>query len=131
VKINDQKITKELCAGKILIFCPKTEDEAIFINRQMGELGLLKQTNPLKEPARCVTVGFVLKDSELHYFDAGLHHTGFVCTKDQFDKNYISPETAFIMEQFNKLSAKVDAIYEELKPAKLDKNNLKKPGQDA
>jgi hypothetical protein len=55
---------------------------------------------------------------------------GFLCTSAQFDEKYVSPHDQ-LLAQFNKLAAKVDAIYEELRPAKLDKNGLKKPEDDS
>ena len=141
MKPNDQKITREFCKGRTLIFYPRTEEEAGFIQRRLFELGCgwCNDRAVVQNVKDCVSHGIFLDAGKI-YYDGGNTAAGrnaLLCTSAQFDENYLPPEQVFIWEQFNQLAArieeinkKVDAIYKELQPAKLDKQVLKKPGQD-
>lgn len=139
--INDQKITKEFCKGKDLVFFPQTLEEAQFIQRKIFEMGFKWGKGEYDFENRSVTIEFssarllegLHLDKKGNLFakpsNDGLI-SGLLCTSAQFDEKYLSPHEQLLAE-FNKLSAKVDAIYEELRPTKLDKPVLKKPENES
>ena len=139
MRINTEKITPEFCKGKTLLFYPQTEEEAAFIQRRIFALGFKWSANrvEVQETAGCVQKGMVLEDTTLYFNPTSENREkGFLCTSAQFDEVFVSFEQK-VLEQFNKLSARieeitqrVDAIYKELQPAKLDKQVLKKPVPD-
>jgi hypothetical protein len=138
VKINHEKITKEFCQGKRLLFFPQTSEETVFIQRKLFELGYeWDDNNEWTDPSLktkvysvggCISTGMVARDGKI-YTDPNeeSYKTGFLCTSTQFDESFVSFEQA-ILAQFNKLSAKVDAMYGQIMPKTLDKPVTKKPG---
>ena len=137
MKTNNEKITKEFCDGKILIFYPKTGDEAEFIQHKLFEMGFAWKSGltEIGNIASCVLNGMELDGGKIYTSPPrGDVDKGFLCTPAQFNGNYLSPEQTFILEQFNKLAAriedisrKVDAMYDQVMPKSLDKPVFKKP----
>ncbi len=143
MRANNEKITHTLCQAHELVFYPKSIDEAVFIQRQFLGMGYRwsrdDNHNPLGfsifKEQKCVDNGMLLKDGKmflLTYQSPGSN--SLICTSDQFAADYASPDRAFMLEQFNKLAArieeigaKVDTIYKEIHPVKLDKPGLKNP----
>ena len=130
--INTAVITKEFCKGKTLIFFPQTEEEAASIQRKIFAMGYNWGNNcgaSIRDTSGSVSGGMVLDEQGLLWTIPRERHfaTGLLCASDQLDEKYLSPDRAFMLELFNKLSAKIDAVYEELRPPTLDKPILKKP----
>ncbi len=126
---NEEKITKEFCQGKGLIFFPKTVEDAQFIQDSFILMGF-KWGDP-DTLSDCVSNGMVLKEGLLYSSpNTESRTTGFLCTSDQFSVEYKS-DRELIMQLFNQvadLGKMVNAIYDELQPKVLDKPVLKKPG---
>ena len=132
MKNNTAVITKEFCKGKTLIFFPQTEEEAAFIQRKIFAMGYRWVEDPgtsVRHISESVNTGMVLDEKGFLWFNPSAKSlaTGLLCTSDQFDEKYLSPDRTFMLEQFNKLSAKIDAVYEELRPPTLDKPIRSKP----
>ena len=123
---NTQKITREFCQGKRLLFFPRTEDEAICIQRKFFALGYkwADGDGAVKRAELCVKKGMVLNDGQL-YDSPGSEslQKGFLCTADQFDDAY-KTDRELLLDLFNRLAAieKQQAeILAELRPQQLDK----------
>lgn len=135
---NNEKITKEFCEGKTLIFQPKTEDEAAFIQRTFFAMGfkwIRDCGTKVGWLSECVLKGMALNQEGLCFSvsDDGKER-GLLCAASQFDEIYMSPETTFLLAQFNKLAARIEEIAtdvaeikKQLQPEKLDKPVFKKP----
>jgi len=139
MKRNTEKITRNFCQGKTLIFYPVTEEEAEFIQRKLFAMGFSWESdaliNGIGHGGSCVKYGMKLEEGKLAtYPQPKDKKAGFLCTSDQFDEKF-KTDQELLMEQFNKLSAgqkeiskkldelikRVDAVYEEIKPKRLDK----------
>lgn len=85
-------------------------------------------TQDIDELENCVAEGMELDNGELYYGPPAEDiQKGLFCTSGQFDKKYLS-DRELMIDLFNKLSARIDAIYEELQPKVLDKPAIRKPG---
>jgi len=138
LQTNQEKITKEFCLGKRLIFYPKTEQEAALIQRKFFDMGF-RWSSGSAEVMRlddCVSHGVLLTAESVLYHSpsSSSTETGLLCTSAQFDENHLSPEMTFMMTQFNQLAAQlkelaraVAEIKKELQPQRLDKPVVKKP----
>jgi hypothetical protein len=139
VRINREKITKELCETEDLIFFPETQEESMFIQRKLMDMGykwVSGHSAPVAE-TRILSSGLVLLRGKIYRRGDEDNSNYLKCDLYQFDRN-LSPDQALIMEQFNKFSARLEEIVQavaemqkELRPAKLDKTPLKGPGQDS
>jgi hypothetical protein len=140
MQTNREILTREFCRDRRLIFFPKTEQEAEFIQRRLFGMGF-KWPNGATE-ARClddcVAGGMILTSDGAIYHRPSRSDNGLLCTSAQFDENYLPPDMALLMEQFNQLSAQmkelaksVAEIQKELQPQKLDKPIPKNPGQNS
>ena len=86
---NTQKLTKEFCTGKVLIFYPRTEEEAADIQRQLFRLGFawLRPEQKVQLLTECVQEGMMVDETGRLF----LHPTqtakdrGLLCTLAQFD----------------------------------------------
>ena len=139
MQVNDQKITKEFCKGKTLIFFPRSFDEAVFIQRQIFKMGFKwgkgsydfedSSTTVIDSDARLLE-GLLLEKNKEALFarpDTEELRSGVLCDPAQLDETYLPPQQQ-VMEQFNKLSdrveqvaAMVDELRAEMSPKKLDK----------
>jgi hypothetical protein len=129
---HDTMVTKALCHSARLVFRPKTEEEAIFIQERLFALGVAwgDGRTYVSEVAGCVANGMLVDHGKLYYNppdDAKNIH----CRADQLDSNYVPPDKAFLLEQFNKVHARLDAIEKRLDALEgdpLDKPPMKRPG---
>lgn len=135
-----EKITKNFCKNRILLFYPQTEPEAAFIQQNLldmgfswGERGASNSTAFLRESIRD---GLTLKENGLLYYGPSelSRAKGIICTSAEFDPPFDkSPlahqsERELIMTLFNKLSLLADevaAIKAEIMPRHLDKDGFK------
>lgn len=135
---NEEKITKELCVGKTLVFLPKNKEESAFIQRNLLDMGCSwarKDGGSMAEIVPGVgygAEGICLQLGKMILFGGGDGAGYLLCSSDQFSENYTS-DRLLLQSLFNVVSAltqKVDAIYAEVMPQKLDKPVLdKKPPQ--
>lgn len=132
---NHEKITKEFCQEKRLLFFPETAAEAMFIRRQALEMGYSDEQH--FNIVESVSKGMVLRDGKI-YTAPGTESLaiGLLCTSEQFaasfdknDFNNLSGD-ALAREIFNRISTRLDAIEKQLGPQTLDKPALsrKAPG---
>ena len=132
-----EKITRESVAGQRLIFFPKSEDECAHLQQGLFNLGLhwANGQDVVQNTAAAVKNGLVLLDGVIFYrsdVDTGAYTS---CSIAQVDADYLPPEQRLMVDLFNKLSAKVDALsekvdrlYAEVHPEIADtKPGLKKP----
>jgi len=129
-------LTKEFCDNNILLFYPKTPEEAEFIQYKIFEMGYAwggSEGTRICNLEECVSKGMVLKHGGLYYNpDANSKNSGIVCTSEQFDKNYRPPLT--LEQQIKELAAEVtalhatiNAIYEAVSPKTIDKPRVSAP----
>lgn len=127
MKINDQKITPAFCREKTLAFLPKTAGEAAIIQKHFFKMGYAWKTGgtALQHLNACVTHGIVIMNNTLYTSPYELTNLSNVhlCTVEHLADNYVSPAALF-----NSLAQRLSALEELLKPQKLDKPVMKKPG---
>jgi hypothetical protein len=92
MKENTEKITREFCKNKNLIFYPKTEEEAAFIQRKIFDMGY-DWINPHEERGvirtkKCVEMGMTLWNGDLYYNvrESDKRGGGLLCTSGQFEE---------------------------------------------
>jgi hypothetical protein len=134
---NTSKITRTLCDPQRLVFYPETGEEAKLIQRKLFAMGYgwSKSGAVIGNVDECVAKGMVLKNGKLYTEPSEeSRRIGLLCTGAQFDENYLSPDQEFMLQQFNKLSAKIETLEakievlnEELHPKTLDKHPLFPP----
>lgn len=137
-EINNTALTAEFCRNNRLIFRPQSGEEAVFIQERLAAFGIRwVNGDPVgTRAAECAAKGMFIDGGKLYYnptSDAGC----VICAAEQFDKNYLSSDKRFMLDQFNKLSAKIDALtekvdrlYAEIHPEVANtKPGLKKPPQ--
>lgn len=130
-----QKLTREFCLNKTLIFYPGTVQEAIAVQKGLFNLGFIwaDGVEDVQKAHECAETGIVLEDNKIYYHPSSeTKRKGTVCSVQQLDSNYISPDQSFMLDLFNKMSARIDALTAEvaalkqqLEPQKLEKNRLK------
>src|SRR5438309_1843128 len=124
---NHEKITKEFCKEKRLVFNPKTVQEAELIQQQIFQMGY-SWGNPqlvgVTNTTECISRSMLLDDGKLYTASRSyLNETDLLCTSDQFADKYRS-DRELMLEIFNRLadlSKKMDAVYEEVMPKVLKK----------
>lgn len=133
---NKERLTKEFCQSRRLVFFPKTEQEAALIQRKLFSMGFAWANGAVDARCLddCVKSGMILTSEGVIYHSPSSGDNGLVCTSAQFDENYLSPDMALLMGEIKKLSAQITALTEEvaeikkeLQPQKLDKPVVKKP----
>lgn len=114
-QINKTMLTAEFCRQNWVVFRPKTTDEALFIQQRLADFGI-RWVDGGAVGARvldCVAGGMTVQGGNL-YHSPGDDARNILCTLDQFDKGYVPPEQQLMVELFNKLTAKVDALSEKV-----------------
>jgi hypothetical protein len=134
-----EKITKEFCKGKILLFYPKTKDEVEFILDRAFEMGFLwvntgKVTSP-RDIELAIEKGLNIKNEKIYTDQTSDDKAkGIVCTGEQFDYTLdennpaAMSERELLMTLFNKvtiLSEQVTYLTSEIAPKHLQKDGFK------
>ena len=137
VEENKEKLTKEFCQEKKLIFFPRTHEEAVTIQQKLIDMGFgwrgerfdEVSTKPANE-YHTLTYGLVLhyglfsvgnNESILtrgcvrEYVEATDPNGALLCTVEQLSADYVHAEKVSvdaqeILRQFNKLSAQIAAL---------------------
>ncbi|MCE9507490.1 MAG: hypothetical protein K8R48_04130 [Alphaproteobacteria bacterium] len=130
MQYNKERLTREFCRDKRLLFLPKTEAQAEWIQRHLFDMGF-RWPNGKAEVSRlddCARYGMLLTSEGTLYHSISSGDPGLLCTAEQFNENYMSPDMVLLMDRFNQLSAQmkeiaqaVAEIQKELQPQKLDK----------
>ncbi len=106
--MHDNTVTKDFCLGKVLLFYPRTEHEAIFIHRKIIELGFEyanKQESETRRIFNALSKGIMLDErGMLGCPTKEQTKTGRTCFITQFNEDYAPPEQRFLFRQFNKAS---------------------------
>lgn len=116
MKKNTDKITKEFCKDKILIFAPQTTREAEFIQRKIFEMGYdwwSRKDNHVQYLEESVLWGMVLSDGELTWqVSRETPEIALLCTADQLDENWA---VADLSERVKELpNSKLQELFMEL-----------------
>jgi hypothetical protein len=123
-----QKITKEFCKGKTLLFHPETEAEAEFIQRSLFKMGFCWDTGKIlpHNLKQCCETGLILwsEDNRIYTtFGAQTRKKSTVCTSAQFDPPFAqtvlqlstnSDPMALILQEFNKMAGRFDQLSSEV-----------------
>ena len=132
MKENKQKITPELLKDNKLVFYPKTTMEAVFIQRMLFELGCKwywDKSARLSFVEDCVGRGIEVHDGKLFCGEFSGPREALLCTSAQFDKPfdekdiknlYVPANQTFILELFNRLSERIDALNNEVAQLRKD-----------
>lgn len=125
-----QKLTKEFCDSHDICFHPQSPDEARVIQEKLFKMGYKwrqGEQHPLylEELAK----GSIHVSGGILTCSMSERKTqGMVCTAQQLDESYISPDQKFMLDLFNKISARLDKIEErlddlqaEMRPKPMDK----------
>lgn len=132
-----EKITKEFCKGKTLLFHPESEAEAEFIQQSLFRMGFCWDSGKIfpLNLKQCCETGFILwsEDNRL-YTNFGPHarKTSVLCTSAQFDPPFAktmvqlstnSDPMALILQEFNKMAERIDRLSAEVQDLnqKMDK----------
>jgi len=122
---NNTQITKEILGNNILIFQPKTPDEAAFIQQKIFELGGVWGETKRRERVKvqslgdCVATGMVVKNGQLYYNPSNESKShGVLCTSEQLDKSYVPPlstqERSAFAEAFAQVSEELAQVSDRL-----------------
>lgn len=107
-----EKLTPEFCRNNDIIFHPKNRAEARSLQRALFEMGFawgsgVQSVQCLDE---CVGNGLVLQKGSIYYRGADDNTPYVHCAIERLDENYVSPERKFLMEQFDKINARLDEL---------------------
>jgi hypothetical protein len=127
------KLTREFCKGKILLFHPETEAEAEFIQRSLFRMGFSWESGKtvpqvLKE---CCDTGLCLYTNGTLYRNPGenTRKNAEFCTSAQFDPPYgeavvklaaDSNPMAVLLKEFNTMAGRLDRLTAEMTELKQE-----------
>lgn len=133
---NTEKITPEMMRRERLVFYPATQEEAAVIQERLiamgGKWGGEHGANAA-ELENCVQKGFLCERGTF-YYNPSSSSSSLLCTVNQLDENYMPPDRAFLMEQFNKMTACIEGLTAQVAELKGEVAALKAelyPGLDA
>ena len=110
-KTPPSPLTPEFCRSNRLVFYPKTLDEVNFIQERLAEFGIRwADGKPVGALAQeCLNKGMLVENAKLYYNPVS-NDRSIQCTAGQFNGEYISPDRAFLLEPFNKMAERIDAL---------------------
>ena len=112
---NTSPLTFDFCHSHRLVFHPRTVTEAMVIQQRLANFGIRWTNNdPVGSKLQeCVDKGMAVDGGKLFY-NPTQNPENLLCSVDQFDKDYVPEGQRFILEQFNKLAARLDGIVDRL-----------------
>jgi len=120
MKENKGKITPESAAGKFLFFYPAEQADAEALVGLLQDAGF-KAREKAQTP---INVDNILKKgmgvmSGEFFCDPNRDYNGapmgnWLCTADQIDRDYLPPDQRFMLDLFNKLSDRIDALSDKI-----------------
>jgi hypothetical protein len=133
-----EKITKEYCAGKTVLFHPKSKEEATFIYRRLSELGI-RSVPIASQFEKFLKFGMYAQEGRLYFCSSHEPPKNAVfCTSEQFDPSFIDHQVDLVsnglagsnmswsekdamllmfgtmLKNFNQLSARIDTLTEDI-----------------
>lgn len=148
--MEDIIITKEFCKNKSLVFYPKSEGEASFIQKSLFAMGF-NWSGASKDKlysTSCVTYGIELSEKGNLYISPTVStlQTAVFCTSAQFDPPFSGAQHSdisaastdrnlmlLLIENFNQMAKRIDdlsgqiaEIKAEIAPKHLQKDRLEK-----
>lgn len=104
-------LSREFCLNNRVVFYPKSIEEAVFIQDRLKDFGIgWSDGSAVGRYAReCADTGMLVENGRLLY-NPTADGRNILCTADQFDKEYIPPNQAFLLAQFNKMAERIDAL---------------------
>lgn len=140
MRVNTQKITNDLCDSESLLFRPDTKEDARFIQRKLFTMGYrwINGDSKVHCVDECCKVGLILQDGAIYHGPPIKKEDYLLCSRSQLDyldQPFLTPEERVsLIQEFKKMAArvedmaaKVDALYAEVMPRRLDKSEFKKP----
>ena len=131
---NNQKLTIEFCRNNILLFNPKTEEEAEIIQTQLFAMGFqwcYDMPARVAYTTECVKIGMSLKNHKICLSQDGESiKKGILCDINSFDidlNNKVSYLTGdkLVREVFNQLSQQNTQISKQLESLKQENAELR------
>jgi hypothetical protein len=133
----NEPVNRHTAEGKKLIFFPKTEDECRELQERLFELGFTWSNGNARAAnvTQCVETGLVLMNNYIYFRSPGDAEKYTACSIDRVLPGYLPPDQKMMLEVFNRLSDKIDALsekvdrlYEEIRPdVGTTKPGLRKP----
>ncbi len=114
--MNDGPVNLETAMGQKLIFRPRSEDECQALQERLLDLGFA-WADGFRTPryiAECITYGLVLIEGNIYQRGDGDNTPYTYCRTEQAMPDYIPPDQRLMVDLFNRLSAKVDALSEKV-----------------
>jgi len=132
---NAQLLTREYCKGKTLLFYPKNRAEAEGIQAAFFDMGYFWGSNHgqfIKFTDACLEKGMLFLDDVLYTSPLPQHiANGLLCQPHQLPtadpEKYMMSDRQFMIDLFNRLSDRLDAIEAKIDAA-LPQNELDKTG---
>lgn len=132
------KITKEYCAGKTILFHPKSKEEVTFIHRKLSEIGI-RSVPIASQFEKFLQFGMYAQEGKLYFCTSHEPPRNAVfCTSEQFDPSFIDHQVDTVgnglagsdmswsekdtmlfmfktmLQNFNQLSARLDTLSEDV-----------------
>ena len=109
-------ITKESATGRKLIFFPQSKEECRQLQERLFELGFIwaDGCRGIQNVSACVQNGLVLMNDRIFFRSPGDTQAFTPCSIEQVLPSYMPPDQRMMLDLFNRLSAKVDALAEKV-----------------
>jgi hypothetical protein len=131
--ISERRITRENAENELIMFRPKTPAEAEALQKKLFSLGFAWASGRT-EPAGLedsVANGIVLIKGSMYTKGPQDDRSYTVCQAEQLDEDYLPPDQQRVMNCFNVIAERLDAIERRLanleNPQPLDKPVLRPP----
>ena len=117
---NKDKISPEVSEGKFLFFYPADVDEAKHLIGKLRDAGfkMREKSSTIMSPENMVAQGVGVINGE--YFCnpneswKGAPLGNWRCKMDQIDSDYLPPDQRMMMDLFNKMTARIEALAEKI-----------------
>lgn len=107
-----ERLTPEFCRSNDIIFHPKNSGDAQSIQKALFGMGIFwaDGSKTIKHTDECVKCGLVIQKGKIYYKGENDNTRYIAAAMEQLDEDYLSPDRKFMMEQFNKISARLDEM---------------------
>ena len=111
-----EKLAPEFCRNNNVIFYPKNKSEARSLQKALFEMGFAWSSGGQVVQCidECIRNGLVIQNGNIYYKGSNDNAYYILCAVEQLDGNYITPERKFLLEQFGKINARLDALEEKI-----------------
>lgn len=117
---NKDKVSPETAEGKFLFFYPADADEAQMLVGKLRDAGfkMREKSSTAMSPQNMVTHGVGVINGEYlcnpNESWNGAPLGNWRCTIDQIDSDYLPPDQRMMLDLFNKLTARIDALADKI-----------------